>query len=201
MTATPALPPVFQRAALAGACLLALALPPTAAMATPVDFAFDGAGNVVVFDAIAGTGGWVGRFDELLNPGQAGPARSYVSAVTFTFDALANALSGQFTFTAESDLNTSVFGTVSGAFSNPADLLDVGGQWALDYTVDGGTGDLFRASGFGISFLTYDLSNVAFNNYSEQGLLALEVPAPGTPWLAGVGLGLLALARRPWAAR
>lgn len=196
MTASIPFSPARARTALAGACLLALHLHPAAlpaAQAAPVDFAFDGAGNVVVFDAAAGTGGWVGSIDELLAPGGSGPARSYVSVVTFTFDAMNNALNGQFEFTDAMDLGSSFFGSVSGAFSNPLDVLDVGGQWSLDYAVAGGTGAFATVSGFGLSFLSYDLASMAFNNYSEQGLLVLEVPAPATLPLAAAGLALLAL--------
>lgn len=188
-----ALPATLHRAALAGACLLALGSP---AQAAPVDIPFEGAGNVVVFDPLAGSGGWVGSFDEVLAPGSSGPARSFVSVVTFTFDALANALAGQFEFTDAVDLNSTIFGTVTGAFTNPLSALDVGGQWALDYAVAGGTGGLLGASGFGLSFLTYDLTATTLNNYTEQGLLVLAVPEPGTlPLLAG-GMALLALVAR-----
>ncbi len=188
-------PPSFQRAALAGACLLMLGAG-GAAHAAQVDFAFEGAGNVVVFDPLAGSGGWVGSIDEILAPGQSGPARSFVSVVTFSFDALANALAGQFEFTDAMDLNTTIFGTVMGAFTNPLDMLGVGGQLALDYTVAGGTGELAGTRGFGLSFLTYDAAAVTFNNYNEQGLLVLQVPAPATLPLVAAGMGLLALAGR-----
>lgn len=190
------LSPVFHRATVAAACLVTLALPP-AAQAALVDVAFEGAGNVVVFDPLAGTGGWVGAIDEVLASGNSGPARSYVSVVTFTFDALANALAGQFEFTDATDLSSSVFGTLAGAFTNPLDVLDAGGQLGLDYTVTGGTGSLAGASGFGLSFLTYDLAATTFNNYSEQGLLVLDVqqvPTPATLPLAAAALALLALA-------
>lgn len=192
------LPPVLHRAAVAAACFVTLGLPP-AAHAALVDLPFEGAGNVVVFDPLAGTGGWVGAIDEVLAPGASGPARSYVSVVTFTFDAVANALSGQFEFTDALDLSSSVFGTVAGAFTNPLDVLEASGQWALDYTVAGGTGGLAGATGFGISFLTYDLAATTFNNHSEQGLLVLDVqqvPTPATLPLAAAGLALLSLAQR-----
>ncbi len=190
----------FKRATVAGACLLSLGLG-SAAHAAAVDIPFEGAGNVVVFDPLAGTGGWVGSIDEVLAPGASGPARSFVSVVTFTFDALANALNGQFEFTNALDLSSTVFGTVAGAFTNPLDVLAVGGQWALDYTVAGGTGDLAGARGFGLSFLTYDPAATTFNNYTEQGLLVLQVPAPATLPLAAAALSLLVLAHRRRAVR
>ncbi len=189
MTARPL---TFQRAALAGACLLALGLGP-AAHAALVDIPYEGAGNVVVFDPLAGTGGWVGSFDEILAPGQSGPARSFVSVVTFTFDALLQTLSGQFEFTDALDLNSTLFGSVMGRSTT---ALTPGGQLSLDYTVNGGTGEYQRTTGFGLAFLTYDVAATSFNNYTEQGLLVLEVPAPATTLLAATGIALLALTRR-----
>jgi hypothetical protein len=186
------LPVTLQRAALASACLLALGLGP-AVHAASVDFPFEGAGNVVVFDPLAGTGGWVGSFDEVLAPGNTGPARSFVSVVTFTFDALTKMLNGQFEFTDAMDLDSTLFGSVTGSSVSP---LVPGGQLSLDYTVAGGTGDYQGARGFGLSFLTYDVTATTFDNYSEQGLLVLEVPVPPTVTLAAAGLALLALARR-----
>jgi hypothetical protein len=190
------LPHLLHRATVAAACLVTLALPP-AVQAAVVDLPFEGAGNVVVFDPLAGTGGWVGAMDEVLAPGNSGPARSYVSVVTFTFDALAKALSGQFEFTDALDLSSSVFGTLTGTFTDPLDVLEVGGQLGLDYLVTGGTGSLAGTTGFGLSFLTYDLAATAFNNYSEQGLLVLDVqqvPTPATLPLVTGALALLALA-------
>lgn len=192
MTAHPV---TLQRTVLAGACLLALGLG-SAAHAATVDIPFEGAGNVVVFDPLAGTGGWVGSIDEVLAPGNIGPARSFVSVGIFTFDSLTKLLSGEFEFTDATDLSSSIFGTVAGAFTNPLDVLNVGGQLALDYTVAGGSGDFQRVTGFGLSFLTYDLAAVTFNNYSEQGLLVLDVPAPATLPLAAAGLALLAVGQR-----
>lgn len=192
MTAHPV---TLQRTVLAGACLLALGLG-SAAHAATVDIPFEGAGNVVVFDPLAGTGGWVGSIDEVLAPGNIGPARSFVSVVTFTFDSLTKLLNGEFEFTDATNLSSSIFGTVAGAFTNPLDVLNVGGQLALDYTVAGGSGDFQRVTGFGLSFLTYDLAALTFNNYSEQGLLVLDVPAPATLPLAAAGLALLAVGQR-----
>lgn len=192
MTAHPA---TLQRAVLARACLLALFLG-SAAHAATVDMPFEGAGNLVVFDPLAGTGGWVGSIDEVLAPGNTGPARSFVSVVTFTFDSLTELLNGDFEFTDAANLGSSIFGTVAGAFTNLLDVLNVGGQLALDYTVAGGSGDFQRVTGFGLSFLTYDLAATTFNNYSEQGLLVLDVPAPATLPLAAAGLALLAMGQR-----
>ena len=192
MTAHPA---TLQRAVLARACLLALFLG-SAAHAATVDMPFEGAGNLVVFDPLAGTGGWVGSIDEVLAPGNTGPARSFVSVVTFTFDSLTELLNGDFEFTDAANLSSSIFGTVAGAFTNLLDVLNVGGQLALDYTVAGGSGDFQRVTGFGLSFLTYDLAATTFNNYSEQGLLVLDVPAPATLPLAAAGLALLAMGQR-----
>ena len=192
MTAHPV---TLQRTVLAAACLLALGLG-SAAHAATVDIPFEGAGNVVVFDPLAGTGGWVGSIDEVLAPGNTGPARSFVSVVTFTFDSLTKLLNGEFEFTDATNLSSSIFGTVAGAFTNPLDVLNVGGQLALDYTVAGGSGDFQRVTGFGLSFLTYDLAAITFNNYSEQGLLVLDVPAPATLPLAAAGLALLAVGQR-----
>ena len=192
MTSPPVL---FQRVAMTGACLLALGVGGMAQAAT-VDIPYEGAGNLVVFDPLAGTGGWVGSFDEVLAPGQSGPTRSFVSVVTFNFDALMAVLNGQFEFTDATDLSTTVFGTVFGTFINP---LPSGGQLSLDYTVAGGTGALRGASGFGIAFLTYNPAPNLFNNYAEQGLLVLNVqavPAPATTLLAATGIALLGLSRR-----
>jgi len=75
-----------------------------------------------------------------------------------------------------------------------------GGQIALDYTIQGGTGDFAGASGYGLSFLQFDPAG-EFNNYTEDGLLLFSVPEPGSlPLLAGA-LGVLAVLRRRGASR
>ena len=53
-----------------------------------------GQGNVSVFDAAAGTGGWVGSIDEVPDPANANPPLSLVSVVLFTLDRAAGTLMG-----------------------------------------------------------------------------------------------------------
>ena len=48
---------------------------------------------------------------------------------------------------------------------------------------------------------TYDVAATTFNNYSEQGLLVLDVPAPATTLLAATAIALLAVTRRRSLAR
>ena len=198
MTALFPLPTLSPAAALAAslrtatlACLPLLALAP-AAQAGPLVFApFSGSGNVSVFDPSAGSGGWIGTIEQFPDPGVAEPL-SLVSVVLFQYDTLTQMLSGQFTFTRSADLGATLFGVVSGK-SDAADWLVQGGQMALDYSIQGGTGDYGGASGFGLSFLQYDPAG-SFDNHSESGLLAFTVPEPGTlPLLAGalLALGLL----------
>jgi hypothetical protein len=177
------------------ACLPLLALAP-AAQAGPLVFApFSGSGNVSVFDPVAGSGGWTGTVAQFPDPGVAEPL-SLVSVVLFQYDRLTQMLSGQFTFTRSADLGASMFGVVSGK-SDAADWLVQGGQLALDYSIQGGTGDFGGASGFGLSFLQYDPAG-SFDNHSESGLLAFTVPEPGTlPLLAGALLALGWLRRHP----
>ena len=170
------------------AWLPVLALAP-AAQAGPLVFApFSGSGNAVVFDPSTGDGGWVGSIEQFPEPGLADPL-SLVSVVLFTYDALAQTLSGQFTFTRSTDLGATLFGMVTGS-SVDADLFGSGGQLALDYTIQGGTGDYFAASGYGLSFLQFDPAG-APDNYSESGLLVFAAPEPGS--LALVAGGLLAV--------
>lgn len=151
---------------------------------------FAGAGNLSVFTPT--TGGWVGSIDQVAPPVVANPL-SLVSVVLFELDALAQTLTGTFEFTT-TDLSSTLFGTLSGSFFD-ADILTTGGQFALDYTILGGTGMFGDAAGFGLSFLTFDPAGT-FNNYSEDGLLSFGVPEPASLALVLGGLLLAGAARR-----
>ncbi len=180
-----------------GAIALSAGAAHAAARPLPASLPFDGAGNVVVFDDTAGTGGWVGSITEFSDP--ASPVAnpwSFASVVTFAYDAASNLLSGHFELTDASDLSGSLFGSISGGFSDPARTLATGGQLALDYAVEGGTGTLSGYTGFGLSFLTYDPSSTAFDNYSESGVIVATVPEPATAWLLAAGLAVVGLSRR-----
>jgi hypothetical protein len=137
-----------------------------------------------VFDAAAGTGGWVGAIDQTPEPGLGEPL-SLVSVVLFSLDAAARTLDGHFEFTT-TDLASTLFGRLMGTFVED-DILASGGQFSLDYQVLGGSGRFAGASGFGLSFLDFD-PRASGDNYSESGLLVFAVPAPATGALAVVGL-------------
>jgi hypothetical protein len=169
----------------AAACTL-VGLLPLAAMAEPVTtfVPFGGTGNVAVFDADAGTGGWVGTIDQAPEPGGAAPL-SLVSVVLFTLDRTARTLDGHFEFTT-TDLASTLFGRLVGSFVND-DILASGGQFSLDYQVLGGSGRWAGASGFGLSFLDFD-PRVSGDTYAESGLLVFAVPTPATGALTVAGL-------------
>ena len=159
---------------------------PLAAQADPVSYfvPFSGEGNLSVFDAAAGTGGWVGSLVQSPVPPVAAPL-DLVSVVLFTLDAASRTLMGTFEFTT-TDLMSTLFGDLTGSYVN-ADILTTGGQFSIDYRILGGTGNFFRASGFGLSFVDFNPAGV-FNNYTEAGLLNFDVPEPGTALLAGLAL-------------
>lgn len=182
----------LQRAA--AAFTLASLLMPLAAQAEPVSFfvPFGGTGNVSVFDADAGTGGWVGQIDQTPEPGVAEPL-SLVSVVLFTLDRAAGTLDGTFELTTV-DLASTLFGRLLGSFVD-ADILANGGQFSLDYQVLGGSGRFAGASGFGLSFLDFD-PRASGDNYGESGLLLFTVPAPATGALVLAALGLMVFSRR-----
>lgn len=165
------------------------------ASATPVQYfvPYLGQGNVSVFDATAGTGGWVGSIDEVPDPANANPPLSLVSVVLFTIDRTAHTLTGSFDFTT-TDLLSTLSGALTGTFAD-ADILTLGGQFSLDYDIRSGTGRFEGASGFGLAFLDFN-PGAAPDNYQESGLLAFTVPVPATLALALTGLLALGFSRR-----
>jgi hypothetical protein len=181
----------LARRLLAAAALLL----PAAAMADPVPLfvPFEGAGNVLVIDAAAGSGAWTGSIEQSPFPAVPAPL-SLVSVVFFQLDALTQTLAGTFEFTSAADLASTLFGQVSGSYAD-LDVLNTGGQFSVEYTVQGGTGAFAAATGYGLSFLDFDPAG-AFNNYSEAGALVITVPTPTTLTLAVLALLALLWQRR-----
>lgn len=182
----------WLRRTLAGVSLMFLSA--TAAQAEAVSYfvPYSGQGNLLVFDASSGTGGWVGSIDQTPDPLVPAPL-SFVSVVLFTADQLAQTITGTFEFTT-TDLLSSLVGELTGSYAE-ADILSNGGQFSVNYNVLGGTGQFARATGFGLSFVDFSPS-AAGDNYRESGLLLFEVPAPAPAALVALGLLGLALQRR-----
>lgn len=145
-----------------------------------------GSGNVAVFDAAAGTGGWVGSLEGFSNPFTSVPV-SLVSVVLFTIDDATDTFSGSFEFTT-TDLASRFFGTLSGDVDD--DVLLNGGQFRIDYQVQGGSGIFDAASGFGLGLLDFNL-NGAPDNYLEAGVFVMQVPEPASLALSALGLLML----------
>lgn len=173
--------------------LIAVVLAPITGHAAVVSLfvPYEGAGNVSVFDAAAGTGGWTGSIEQSAFPAVPQPL-SLVSVVLFQLDGANHSLVGSFEFTT-TDLASSVFGELSGSYVND-DILSTGGQFSIDYTVLGGSGDFLGASGYGLAFLDFDPAG-SFNNYAESGLLNIDLPqaVPEPASLALCSVALLAL--------
>lgn len=184
-----------RRGLAAAACVLGLAVP--LAQASPLaNFSFEGQGNLLVFDAATGSGGWNGEIREFSDPAAPLPMPlSFAVLVTFDFDAAMNRLLGSFEFTQTDDLDSSIFGSVTGGFTDSAGSLATGGQLGLDYSVLGGTGRYAGYSGFALSFLDFDPSTSG-DNYVERGLI-VAMPEPGMAWLVmTAGLVLLLVQAR-----
>ncbi len=182
-------------AAAAATCLALTLTAPAQAEPTALFAPYAGTGNLVLFDAASGSGGWVGSIQQFADPEAAAPL-SLVSVVLFSVDAMSGLLSGSFEFTDAADLGASLSGTLVGSTLAP-DVFASGGQFSIDYTISGGTGAYAGASGYGLAFLNYDPAG-GFDNYSEDGLLVFGVvPEPGSLVLvlAG-GLSLLLVQRR-----
>lgn len=191
MTSRLSLPILAQRLRHAGhAALLALCFfgPHGVAQAAQQFSPYSGTGNVSVFDASTGSGGWVGSIDGLTHP-LSGDPLELVSVVFFNVDSVAKTVSGQFEWTSAFDLSSSLFGSLTGTVSE-ADILLQGGQFALDYLISGGTGVFAGASGFGLAFVDFDPLTTP-NNYAESGLVVASVPAPGSLVLTLTALGVL----------
>lgn len=182
----------LRRTLLSAGCLLTLAAAPQVRAGDLSNFVFDGRGNLLVFDAAAGSGGWNGEIIEYADPALPAPL-SFAVLVLFDYDAALNRLLGSFEFTQADDLGSAIFGSVAGSFTGVSDSLAGGGQLGLDYQVLGGTGRYAGSSGFGLSFLSFDPA-AGDNNYVEQGLL-IAVPEPGMAALMAAGLALLVLVR------
>ena len=185
------------RRALLSPLLCATLLTPFAigtATAAPVDYfvPYLGEGNLSVFDAAAGTGAWAGSIDEVADPTNPNAPLSLVSVVLFTLDRTAQTLMGSFQFTT-TDLLSTLYGELTGTVLD-SDILTNGGQFSVDYRIDGGTGQFARASGFGLAFVNYDPAGT-FNNYDESGVLVFTVPSPATGALVLAGLLALGFSR------
>ena len=155
---------------------------------------YNGAGNVSVFDATSGSGGWVGSIDQTPPPIVANPL-SLVSVVLFQLNKVTQMFSGTFEFTSSNDFDSTIFGVLSGSVFD-ADILTKGGQFSVDYTITGGTGQFFRAHGFGLAFVDFDPA-ATFNNYAESGVLVFDVPEPTSLALVACGLLAAGVSRKP----
>ena len=179
---------LMQRALLCMSVALPLALP-VAAQAGPVEYNvfFEGQGSLV-FDAATNTGAWTGTIDESPFPPVVSPL-GLLSVVSFSFDGASGMLTGMFELTSASQFADTLVGRIDGLLTQ-GDFAS-GGQLALDYTIENGSGQFLQASGFGVSLLDFVAPVNGFSDYTESGVLVFAVPEPA-PWALTVA-GLLAL--------
>ncbi|MCV2353063.1 PEP-CTERM sorting domain-containing protein [Paucibacter sp. B2R-40] len=173
------------------ACQLLLGLSaalPLAAQAGPttINLFFDGAGTSQPVDAAQGTGSWTGS----LTPGFGSDlSESLLSSVLYKLDASGASLSGSFQFSSQ-DLASTLTGLLTGSDA------DGDGQFEIDYQILSGSGAFNRASGYGLSFISFDRPLNTAGNYTEAGVLSFAVPEPSSFGLLGLALLGVALTRR-----
>ncbi|WP_310389811.1 PEP-CTERM sorting domain-containing protein [Roseateles sp.] len=152
---------------------------------TVVNVFFDGIGTQPAIDA-QGMGSWSGS----ITPGFGSDiTESLMSNVLFQLDASSTTLSGSFQFSSL-DLSSTIAGLLSGSD------LDGDGQFELDYQILGGSGAFNHASGYGLSFISFDRPLNMAGSYIESGLLTFAVPEPSSYGLFALGLLGVALTQR-----
>lgn len=163
-------------------CLLSLsAALPLAAQAgpTPINLFFDGAGT-------QSSGAWSGS----ITPGFGSDlSETLLSSVLYQLDAGGASLSGSFQFSSL-DLASMLTGLLTGSDA------DGDGQFEIDYQILGGSGAFNGASGYGLSFISFDPALSSAGSYTESGLLTFDVPEPSSYGLLGLALLGVALTRR-----
>ena len=184
---------LMQRALICMTVVLPLTLPMAAnASLTEYNVFFDGQGSLV-FDVDTGMGAWTGTIDESPFPPVASPL-GLLSVVSFSFDSASNMLSGLFELTSANQFADTLSGRIEGLLTQ-GDFAS-GGQLALDYFIENGSGRFLQAMGFGISLLDFAAPVNGFSDYSEAGVLVFAVPEPAPLALTMAGLLALLATRR-----
>ena len=182
------------RQLLLGAVIALPGLLPTLAHATPTTYdAFLEGTGITVYNPSTGDGAWSGTLVDSPFPVPTLPL-SLLTVVNFSFDSMSNLLTGDFEFTSAADFGSTLTGRVTGSFLFGD--FETGGQLALDYDIQSGTGQFPRATGFLISLADISPLGGGFGSYSEFASGQFVVPAPGTLALAAVALLALGRGRR-----